>query len=248
MRLKDKVAIIAGAGPGIGRATALLFAQQGAKVALISRKKDAALDTVERIKEQGGQAVSFIADCTKQDQTHAVFHQIMKEFGKLDILHCNMGHFRTSPIEKITEKDWDEMLSLNLKAKFLTVQAALPYLIKNGSGSIILTAAVFGSMLTTKNMAHYNASKAAVISLTKSLALELAPRQIRVNCVCPGQMSHQMFTKGKDSLRTNPLLFRDGLPEDAAFSILYFASDESAWVTGTTLVVDGGTSIGIGKP
>lgn len=245
MRLKDKVAVIAGAGPGLGRATALLFAEEGAKVAIISRKKEAAFETIKRIKDQGGHAVSFIADLTKQDQNHAIFRKIAEEFGKLDILHCNMGSYGTSPLENITEKDWDEMLAVNLKAKFFSVQSALPYLVKNGSGSIILTAAVFGSMLTTKNMAHYNASKAAVISLTKSLALELAPRQIRVNCICPGQMSHQLYTKGKGPLRTNPKLFRDGLPEDAAFSILYFASDESAWVTGATLVVDGGRSIGI---
>jgi 3-oxoacyl-[acyl-carrier protein] reductase len=145
----------------------------------------------------------------------------------------------------MTEALWEEMYEANVKSTFLTVRAAIPYLAKSGGGSVILTSAVWGSFLNSKNMAHYNSSKAAVVALTKSLALELAPQKIRVNCICPGQISHQPYTKGSSVIETDPRLSRPGLPEDVAYAALYFASPEAAWVSGAILVVDGGLSAGV---
>ncbi|MBI1979864.1 MAG: SDR family oxidoreductase [Elusimicrobia bacterium] len=245
MRLKDKVAVIAGAGRGVGRATALLFSQEGAKVFVVARQKKVGEETVSLIQSRGGESFSIAADLTQSSECDRVMRQVLKQYGKIDILHCNMGGYASVPFEDMKEKEWDDMFDINLKAKFLTVKSAVPHMIKNGSGSIILTAAVYGPIVSTKNMAHYNASKSAVVGFTKSLALELASRNIRVNCVCPGQISHQTHTKGHSTLQTHPEILRGGLPEDAAFSVLYFASPESSWVTGTTLVVDGGMSVGV---
>lgn len=243
MRLKDKVAVIAGAGPGTGRAAALLFAQEGAKVAVIARRKEITQETVKKISQHGGKALAISADLTKPDEVKRSIQKVIAEFGTIDVLHCNTGSYATASIGEMTEQSWDMMFDVNLKSGFLTIQSAIPHFIKKNSGSIILTSAIFGHFVNFKNMAHYNASKAGVISLTKSFALELAPHGIRVNCVCPGQISHQ----GDSSLTPNPNLLRGGLPQDAAYAVLYLASDESAWVTGTTLVVDGGLSAGV-KP
>jgi len=245
MRLENKVAVIAGAGKGVGRATALLFAQEGAKVALISRTKESIQETAALIEKKGGEALPLVADLSQSLKTKECMDHVAKIFGKIDILHCNMGGYATTPFEKMDEKNWDDMINLNLKSKFITIKAALPHLISNGSGSIILTAAIYGHFFHSKNMAHYNASKTGVISLTKSLALELSPYKIRVNCVCPGPISHEIHTAGKERIQTNPKLHRGGLPEDIAFSVLYFASHESSWVTGSILAVDGGISVGI---
>lgn len=245
MRLGGKVAIVAGAGRGVGRATALLFSQEGAKVALISRTKENIQETAALIEKRGGEALPMVADLSQARKTKECMDHVAKIFGKIDILHCNMGGYATIPFEKMDEKSWDEMINLNLKSKFITVKSALPHLISNGSGSIILTAAIYGHFFHSKNMAHYNASKAGVISLTKSLAVELSPYKIRVNCVCPGPISHEIHSSGQERIRTNPKLHRGGLPEDIAFSVLYFASDDSSWVTGATLAVDGGLSVGV---
>ncbi len=244
-RLKGKVAVIAGAGPGIGRASAILFADEGAKVAVISRSKDTGDETTAIIRDRGGRALSVTADLTISDQVEKAFVDIEAQFGKIDALFCNAGSFAMSGMKDMQESVWDAMFDSNLKTYFLSVRAGLPYLAKAGAGSIILTGAIFGYSANTKNMAHYNASKAGVVALTKTLALELAPQNIRVNCICPGQVSHQMHSGTKPRLSTDSKLLRTGLPEDAAFAALYFASDESSWVTGTALVVDGGMSVGV---
>lgn len=244
-RLKGKVAVIAGAGPGIGRASAILFADEGAKVAVISRSKETGDDTAAKIRERGGRAISIVADLTVSEQVEKAFVDIEAQFGKIDALFCNAGTFAMSGVKDMQESGWDAMFDSNLKTYFLSVRAGLPYLAKAGAGSIILTGAIFGYSANTKNMAHYNASKAGVVALTKTLALELAPQNIRVNCICPGQISHQMHSGTKPQISTDPKLLRMGLPEDAAFAALYFASDESSWVTGTALVIDGGMSVGV---
>jgi 3-oxoacyl-[acyl-carrier protein] reductase len=243
MRLKDKVAVIAGAGTGMGRTAALLFAQEGAKVAVIARRKEVVQETVNTISQQGGQAIAIAADLTERTDVKRSIEKVIEIFGTMDVLHCNTGTYATASLKEMTEEAWDQMFDANLKSGFLMIQTAAPYMIKKNTGSIILTSAIFGHFVNFKNMAHYNASKAGVISLTKSFALELAPHGIRVNCVCPGQISHQ----GSAGLKPNPHLLRGGLPQDVAYAVLYLASDESAWVTGTTLVVDGGLTAGI-KP
>lgn len=244
-RLKGKVAVIAGAGPGIGRATAVLFADEGARVAVISRKKEVGDETVQMISDRGGQAMAVAADLTQTAQVEKALDEIVKKFGKIDVLHCNAGSYSVSTVKEMLESSWDDMFDVNLKSYFLAVRAAIPAFAANGGGSIILTGAIYGFTSNPKNMAHYNASKAGVAALTKSLALELSPQNIRVNCICPGQVSHNLFTQGASALQTDPKLLRNGVPEDAAFAALYFASDEAAWITGATLVIDGGASVGV---
>ncbi len=244
-RLKDKVAVIAGAGPGIGRASAMLFADEGASVAVIARGKETGEETVAKVKERGGKAIFIQADLTQEAQVSLAFNQIGEKFGKIDALFCNAGSYAASSVKDMTEANWDAMFDANLKTYFLSVRAGLPHLAKSGKGSIILTGAIFGYSSNPKNMAHYNASKAGVVALTKTLALELAGQNIRVNCLCPGQVTHHMHSADNASLTTDVKLLRAGLPEDAAFAAVYFASDESCWVTGTTLVIDGGASAGV---
>jgi NAD(P)-dependent dehydrogenase (short-subunit alcohol dehydrogenase family) len=245
MKLKGKVAVIAGAGTGIGRSSALLFTEEGAKVSIVSRRKEVLDETVTLVEARKGKAHAVQADLSKSAEADAALQQIFDRHGRIDILYCNSGGYSVSSAENMTEALWEEMYEANVKSTFLTVRAAIPYLAKSGGGSVILTSAVWGSFLNSKNMAHYNSSKAAVVALTKSLALELAPQKIRVNCICPGQISHQPYTKGSSVIETDPRLSRPGLPEDVAYAALYFASPEAAWVSGAILVVDGGLSAGV---
>ena len=242
MKLAGKTVLIAGAGPGIGRATALLFAREGANLILVSRRQEILDQTLQEIsKISKTQTLAICADLAKQKDCAAMAEKIFRKFKTLDVLHCNMGSFSMAPAKELSEEAWDSMLDTNLKSVFLTTQALIPHFISQEKGSIILTAAIFGNFLNTKNMAHYNASKAGVVSLAKSLALELAGHNIRVNCICPGQISHH----GSADLKVNPKLQRPGAPEDVAHAALYFAGDESSWVSGSTLVIDGGASAGV---
>ena len=248
MRLANKVAIITGASSGIGRATAYLFAKEGAKVVVVANINDAGgEETAAFIKQNGGESIFVHADVSQSAEVQYLVKVTIDNFGKIDILFNNAGiGFLRTPVEDIDESRWDQIYATNVKSVFLCVKYVVPEMRKTGGGVIINT----GSMSAIKPRMHdapYGSAKSAVNLLTKGLALELAPT-IRVNCINPGPIltgkiqegpGMKQFQKDIDELP----LKRAGTPEDIAFAALYLASDESSFVTGAAINVDGGRGI-----
>ena len=248
MRLKGRVAIITGAGSGIGRTSALLFAREGAKVIVADYMAESGEETVKLIKEAGGEATFVKVDVSKAADTQRMVKTAIDSYGKLDILDNNAGiEGPSAPTEDLPEEDWDRVLSVNLKGVFLGSKYAIPEMLKRGGGVIINTASVAG-LVAFINMPAYCASKGGVVLLTKAMALEYAAKNIRVNCICPGAVRTPMFERFKiGQVEEAERLFcqgrpigRCGLAEDVANAALYLASEESSFVTGIALVIDGG--------
>jgi len=252
MRLKDKTAIITGSGTGIGKASAILFAKEGANIVICGRREEK-LKEVEReiVKELGLKAedskkvLAISCDVTNQDEVKKLLDKSIKQFNKIDILLNNAGVFRGSLIHEHTLSDWEETININLKGMFLLTKKVIPNMISNGGGSIINIASILG-MVAIPEASAYNASKGGVIMFTKSIAVEYGRHNIRANCICPGLVETPM-TQGliaDKKVATKILeaypMGRFGKPEDIAYGCLYLASDESSWVTGTALTIDGG--------
>jgi len=249
MKLKNKVALITGAGSGIGRATAILFAKEGAKVVVADIAKEAAEETVKLIKEAGGDAIFALADVTKASDVQKMIETAVNHYGRIDILFNNAGVNIMAPISETSEELWDKIISINLKGVFLGCKYAAPVMIKQGGGVIINTASTF-AFVGALNFSAYCASKGGVAAFTRALALELAPYKIRVNCICPGTIEtplvRQIWEKSgkpeemrESRLKLHPI-GRLGKPEDVANAALFLASDDSSFITGTALFVDGG--------
>lgn len=250
MRLKDKVALITGAGSGIGRETARLFAEAGATVVVADFKESEGRETATLL----GDADLFVkVDVSRWDDTQRMVDQTVQRFGRLDILYNNAGIFLSnSPVHEVAESEWDKTLAVNLRGVFLGCRHALPVMMAQRSGVIINTASRAG-LAAGPRMAAYVASKGGVVSLTRHLALEYGRYNIRVNCICPGAMDKPMgapqswLTQPRPALDELRLRLLAGIPlgrfipeVDIAYAALYLASDEAANVTGTALVVDGG--------
>jgi len=247
MRLQGKVALITGASSGIGRATALLFAKEGAKVAVnYSHSKDEADYVVTLIKQAGGEAFAVKADVSKENEVRKMIDEVVKKYRKIDILYNNAGVELQKPISITTEDDWDRVLSINLKGMFLCSKYAMPHMLE---GSVIINTASALGLVGSANLTAYSASKGGVVLFTKSLALELAPK-IRVNCICPGAINTPMIRRFIDAapdpkaiekgLAMQHPLGRLGQPEEIAKAALFLASGDSSFVTGHALSVDGG--------
>jgi NAD(P)-dependent dehydrogenase (short-subunit alcohol dehydrogenase family) len=247
LRLQHKVALITGAGSGIGRAIALAFAREGAQVALVGRRQDR-LDTV--VREIGSShALALPGDISGARVAQAAVARAVKRFGRLNVLVNNAGVLIPGTAESHTEEEWDQTFSVNVRALWLLCRAALPRMRDAGGGSIINISSVLG-LVGARNRAAYAASKGAVTLLTRAMALDHAQENIRVNCICPGIVETEMVAdfilKAPDPeaarrqrLGLHPL-GRFGKPEDIAAMAVYLASDESSWVTGAALPVDGG--------
>ena len=250
MRLGDKVAIVTGAGSGIGRATANLFAKEGAKVVVADIESSLGKETVEEISKNGGTAVQVVADVSKADEVRAMIKTCIANFGKLDILFNNAGiEGPRGLLWKMKEDDWNRVIDVNLKSVFLGCKYAIPHM-KRTEGSIINTASELGLVGSASHPA-YSASKGGIIALTRSLALQCAPYGIRVNCICPGATETPLLVRFVgEKQRERELrkvtqeipLRRLGKPIDIAYAALYLASEESSFVTGSILVVDGGST------
>jgi len=250
MRLKDKAAIVVGAGsirPGMGngKATAILFAKEGAKVACVDLHLEAAEETVETIKHQGGQAIAISADATKELDTKKIVEEVISNFGKIDILFNNVGVGLGDRGLKIAEKDWDTVMNTNLKSIMAVCKYVVPEMIKGGGGAIVNNASMAAFY------GHYNypyaASKAGVVALTRSLAVGLAKYNIRVNCVAPGLIATPMVEPLMGQRRDSTVeqrvpLKRHGKAEEVAYAVLFLASDEASFITGQAICVDGGLS------
>jgi NAD(P)-dependent dehydrogenase (short-subunit alcohol dehydrogenase family) len=249
MRLEGKVALITGGTSGIGSATAIRFANEGAAVAITGRNAERGEQVVQEIVANGGDAIFIRSDVRiAGDCRHAV-DQTLERFGKIDVLFNNAGVFHPKNIPDCTEEEWDETIDSSLKGAFLMSKYVLPSMIEQGSGSIIHTSSGWG-VLGGDKAAAYCAAKGGLIVMAKAMAIDHGPDGIRVNCVCPGDVLTPMLPDdaAKRGMSWDDYavgaadrpLGRIGTAEDIANAVLYLASDESSFVTGESLVVDGG--------
>jgi len=248
MQLEGKVALITGGASGIGRATALLFAREGATVVIADVNPETGQQVVQEIMREGGRALFETVDAKVAEDCRRVVARAIRELGRIDVLFNNAGIIRRATILELSEEDWDRVMDVNVKAIYLLSREVIPHMEKQGAGSIINTASGWGLAGGAK-AAVYCASKGAVVLLTKAMAIDHGPR-IRVNCICPGDTDTGMLRSeaaqlGEDSREflagsAKRPLGRVGKPEEIAQAVLYLASDASSFVTGTALVVDGG--------
>lgn len=245
-KLDGKVALITGAGSGIGRATALLLAKEGAKVTVVDRFPAGGRKTVRMIEEAGGEAMFIKADVSRSADVEKMVKTTVDTYGRIDILYNNAGILGTyAPAVHTTEEEWDSIIDTNLKGVFLGAKYAIPAMVNQGGGVIINTGSTSG-ILGVAGMPAYSASKAGVIQLTKVMALECANLNIRVNCICPGGIRTPMVRDiPEETFRKGQPVGRAGRPEEIAQAVLYLASDDASFATGAVLVVDGGVTAGI---
>ncbi len=257
MQFTGKVAIVTGAGSGIGKATALLFAAQGAKVGTIDYAPEEAQATIDEINQQGGEGISTIADVSQPDQVQSAIDKIAQQFGKIDIVFANAGiNGVWAPIDQLEPEEWDKTINTNLKGTFLTVKYAVPYLKQRG-GSIIVTASVNGTRIfSNTGSTAYSCTKAAQVAFTKLIAVELAKHKIRANVVCPGKIETNIENSSQkrnlESIR-EPVKFPEGMipltdgapgsAEQVAQLVAFLASDASSHITGTEVWIDGAESL-----
>jgi NAD(P)-dependent dehydrogenase (short-subunit alcohol dehydrogenase family) len=254
MELKGQVAIVTGAGRGIGRAIALELARQGADIVIAEMDQAGAKRTAEEVGALGRRAVVAPTDVTSRTDLRAMVDRAKAEFGRIDILVNNAGIYRAAATLDVTEEHWDAIMTINAKAVFFASQAVLPTMVAQKSGSIVSLASMAGKIGSKTNL-PYNASKAAVVSMTKSLALAHAADGIRVNCVCPGFVETDMWTvvsrdQGKllgmtaeeftRQRKASVPLGRLETPEDVAHVVAFLAGPRSGYMTGQALSVDGG--------
>jgi len=248
-RISGKVALVTGGGTGIGRACAVLFAREGARVAVIGRRRQPLDETVHEIANSGSEALAATCDVTDGKSVEAAIAKMVETFGRLDIVVNNAGAVIVATIENTSEEDWGRMLAANLTSTFLISRAALPSLRRSGGGSIVNIGSILG-LVARKQRAAYCAAKAGVTGLTRAMALDHAHENIRVNCICPSlvetELGLQSILKAPDpeaERKSRVAAFplgRMGKPEDVAQMALYLASDEASWITGVALPLDGG--------
>jgi meso-butanediol dehydrogenase / (S,S)-butanediol dehydrogenase / diacetyl reductase len=243
MKLQGKVALVTGFGSGLGQAMAIMFAQEGAAVAGISKTEAKGLATVAAIEKAGGKALFRPGDVCDSAQLKSLIADTVKRFGGLDILINSAGVRTNGSITEITEEDWDRTLDTNLRAVFVASRLAIPEMKKRGGGVILHIAARSG-MLGQAGRAAYCASKGGMVTLTEAMAMDHAKDKIRVNCICPGPTRTPMVdTSTPEKLaryKTRVPIGRIGEPEDVAYAAVYLASDQASMVTAAILPVDGG--------
>jgi NAD(P)-dependent dehydrogenase (short-subunit alcohol dehydrogenase family) len=247
MRLEGKVAIITGAGRGIGLGIAMAFAREGARVALCDVDVSLLESALAQVRALGGPVQAFQLDVTSKEQIHGVVGEVLGQWGAVDILVNNAGIYEVLPAEAISEQQWDRLLAVNLKGTFLCCQAVIPAMKRQGAGRIISIASSAGKTGGTLAGAHYSVSKAGVICLAKQLARELGPHGITVNAVAPGRIDTPMIQIASDeeneAFRLRTPLGRLGTAKDVADAVLFLASGEASFITGEILDVNGGLLI-----
>jgi NAD(P)-dependent dehydrogenase (short-subunit alcohol dehydrogenase family) len=257
MQLKDRVALVTGAGSGIGKAAAVLLGKEGAKVGLLGRTEEDLLKTAREMNTGEKQGVPLVADISKPEEMQSSIEKLVQKWGRLDIVFANAGiNGVWAPLDELSPEDWDQTLDVNLKGTFLTLKYSLPHLKKRG-GSVIITSSVNGTrMFSNTGATAYACSKAAQVAFTKMTALELAQFRIRVNVICPGAISTEIdenteqrqlekvrepvdFPEGKVPLTDG----KPGTSQQVAQLVLFLASDASNHITGTEMWIDGGQSL-----
>lgn len=249
MQLEGKLAVITGAATGIGRATALLFAQEGAAVAVGDVNEAGARQTVADIEAAGGRAWFFPCDVTNAGDVAALFTNAAGAMGGIDVIVNNAGAQRSGRVTEFSEAEWDLLMAVNPRSCFLGAKYGVPYLMQRGGGVIVNVASLAG-LKGGPGMTAYSASKGAIIAFTKALAAEVAPAKIRVNAMCPGWIDTPFNQPAIDFMGGRAVqdrvveqivpLGRQGVPEEIATGMLFLASDASSYMTGQALVIDGG--------
>lgn len=257
MQLDGRVALITGAGSGLGKASAILLAKEGAKIGALGRSGDELNETIGEITRAGGEAISLIADISDAEQMEKAVQQLVSRYGRIDIVFANAGiNGVWAPLEELKPEEWNQTISINLTGTFLTVKYAVPYLKKQG-GSIIVTSSVNGTRIFSNTGATaYSSTKAAQVAFTKMIALELAKHRIRANVICPGAIESNIdenTEKRNVEKEKEPVEFpegeiplTDGEPgeaEDVAALVLFLASDASKHISGTEIWIDGAQSL-----
>ncbi len=257
-RLRGKVAVITGANSGIGRATSRLFAREGASVVCCDIQETMTPRVDQLIIDEGGEATFLNVNVTADGGPEEMVETALARYGGVDILYNNAGGGIRKQAHEHTDEEWNFIMSLNLNAIQRSVRAAVPHMLEKGSGNIVSTASTFG-LVASANYPAYCATKAAVISLTRQMALDYGPKGIRVNCICPGATETPRFRghppvpslqaatpeQRKRMADSNKALLRMARPEEMAYGVLFLVSDEASFVTGHALVVDGGQTIAV---
>jgi 3-oxoacyl-[acyl-carrier protein] reductase len=250
-KLDGRVAVVTGAGRGIGAAEAIKMAQEGASVAVLDLSAEAGQDTVAAIKKAGGEAVAIACDVSSAKQVGAAFEEVAHRFGRIDILVNNAGLLRDNLLFKMSEDDWDMVLDVHLKGSFLCSQAVQQYMVEQEYGRIIMTSSIVA--LGNKGQVNYSAAKAGLQAMARTLALELGRFNVTVNAVAPGWIETEMTKEAaervgitmedmKERFAKNIPLRRFGKPEDVANVVAFLASDEASYISGETIYVAGGPS------
>ena len=249
MRLKGKVCIVTGGGSGIGRATCLLFAKEGASVVVADKRQEAAEAVAAEGAAAGATMLPTMMDVSRDDDAQRVVHQTVVAFGRLDVLVNNAGYGFAGTVVDTNEEAWDDLMAVNVRGVYLCSKHAIPAMAKNGGGAIVNTASVVATV-GIRNRAAYCASKGAVAALTRAIAIDHVAEGIRCNAVAPGTIDTPYFDEilrkspvaadSRKALEARQLLGRLGTPEEIAAGILFLASDESRFATGTILTIDGG--------
>lgn len=253
MKLANRVALITGAGTGIGRATAELFAHEGARVVLAGRRQAPLEEVATAIKKSGGQALVEPCDITKEEDVKTLVRRTVKALGGLHIVVNNAAYWVAGTAEETSTADWDQMMETNLKGAFFVSKHALPELRRAGSGAIVNIGSVLG-LVGMKRRVAYATSKGGLVAMTRAMALDHAAEKIRVNCICPSLVQTPMgqsslaYTGDAEAELARRIagipLGRAGTPEDVARLALFLASDDSSWMTGAAIALDGGVSAG----
>src|SRR6202158_5960823 len=250
-RLSGKVALITGGGTGIGRASALAFAREGASVAVAGRRLEKLREVIGEVQKQGGAGLAVECDVTRARDVERAVKGAVERFGRLNVLVNNAGTLHVSTVEGINEEEWDRVMTVNVKGPFLMSRAVLPEFRKTGGGAIVNIGSILG-LIAMKDRAAYCASKGGVTMLTKAMAIDHAHENVRVNCICPSIVETELLaglfdesergqTLRKARVASIPL-GRIGRPADVAEMAVFLASDESSWVTGAAIPLDGGLS------
>jgi NAD(P)-dependent dehydrogenase (short-subunit alcohol dehydrogenase family) len=249
LSLKGKVALVTGAASGIGRGTAELLADMGASVAVIDINNNLGLEVEQEIRAAGGEAKYFSCNVISEPDCRNTAEAVKSQFGSIDILFNNAGVIRRKKVTELAEKEWDLVVDVSLKAIFLMSKHVIPVMAEGGGGSIINTGSGWG-LKGGGNAVAYCAAKGGVVNMTRAMAIDHGPQGIRVNCVCPGDIDTPLLHDEARQLGEDDEAFmkdaadrplnRVGVPRDIANTVLYLASDLSAWVTGTSILVDGG--------
>ncbi|MFL9945839.1 SDR family oxidoreductase [Paraburkholderia agricolaris] len=249
MQLQNKIAVVTGSGSGIGRATAIKFAKEGAKVVVADKDGDRADAVVAEIETLGGAAKAYSVDVSKTEDVEGLMAFTVRVWNRIDILVNNAGYGMAATVLETSEGDWEDLMAVNVKGVFLSCKHALPYMIAHGGGSIVNTASAV-SVVGIANRAAYVASKGAVAALTRAMAIDHVKQNIRVNCLGVGTVDspyyEEMLANSSDpdallaGLRSRQLLGRLGSPDEIAAAMVFLASDAASFCTGSTLFVDGG--------